>query len=107
MPIITYVLRDGTRRDVDVEVGTSVMEAALLNNLRGVEGECGGCLSCATCHVYVDPESAAGLLPPDDEELELLEGVAADRLPSSRLGCQVLITDRLVGLVVTIPDRQG
>ncbi|RZO10673.1 2Fe-2S iron-sulfur cluster binding domain-containing protein [Pseudomonas moorei] len=107
MPIITYVLRDGTRRDVDVEVGTSVMEAALLSNLRGVDGECGGCLSCATCHVYVDPESAAGLPPPGDEELELLEGVAADRLPSSRLGCQVLITDSLAGLVVTIPERQG
>ena len=107
MPIITYVLRDGTRRDVNVEVGTSVMEAALLNNLRGVDGECGGCLSCATCHVYVDPVSVTGLTPADEEELELLEGVAADRLPSSRLGCQILITDNLAGLVVTIPDRQG
>lgn len=107
MPIITYVLRDGTKRDVDVNVGTSVMEAAIVNNIRGIDGECGGCLSCATCHVYIEEAPEDGLASPDDEEQELLEGVAAERLPSSRLGCQVVISDQLAGLVVRIPDRQG
>nr|WP_314578023.1 2Fe-2S iron-sulfur cluster-binding protein [uncultured Pseudomonas sp.] len=107
MPIITYVLRDGLKRDIDVDVGTSVMEAAIVNNIRGIDGECGGCLSCATCHVYIDDAPENGLAPPDDEELEMLEGVAAERLPSSRLGCQVVVSDQVAGLVVRVPEHQG
>lgn len=107
MSIVTYILRDGSRREIEVPVGSSVMEAAILNNLRGIDGECGGCLSCATCHVYVDASSTAELQLPDDDELELLEGVATQRRPESRLSCQLIITPALQGLVVQIPDRQG
>lgn len=61
MPIVTYILRDGKRTEIEVPAGTSVMEAAIHNNVRGIEAECGGCLSCATCHVYIDPSSTAEL----------------------------------------------
>lgn len=107
MPIVTYILRDGERRDIDVPAGTSVMEAAIHNNLRGIDAECGGCLSCATCHVYIDASSTAELALPDESELELLDGVAAERRPESRLSCQLVMPAGMSGLVVQIPPRQG
>jgi 2Fe-2S ferredoxin len=107
MPIVTYILRDGERREIDVPVGTSVMEAAIQHNVRGIDAECGGCLSCATCHVYVDATSTAELAPPDDSELELLDGVAAERRPESRLSCQLVAVAAMDGLVVRIPATQG
>jgi 2Fe-2S ferredoxin len=107
MPIVTYILRDGERREIEVSAGTSVMEAAIHNNLRGIDAECGGCLSCATCHVYVDASSTAELPSPDESELELLDGVAAERRPESRLGCQLVMTSATRGLVVQIPQKQG
>ena len=107
MPIVTYILRDGERRDIDVPAGTSVMEAAIHNNLRGIDAECGGCLSCATCHVYIDASSTAELALPDESELELLDGVAAERRPESRLSCQLVMPAGMSGLVVQIPPKQG
>lgn len=107
MPIVTYILRDGERREIDVPVGTSVMEAAVHNNVRGIDAECGGCLSCATCHVYVDATSTALLPSPDESELELLDGVAAQRRPESRLSCQLVMAPAMNGLVVQIPAKQG
>jgi 2Fe-2S ferredoxin len=107
MPIVTYITRDGERRDIDVPNGTSVMEAAILNNVRGIDAECGGCLSCATCHVYIDASSTADLPSPDDSELELLDGVAAERRAESRLSCQLVMSATTSGLVVRIPQKQG
>ena|SRR5260370_668971 len=107
MPIVTYILRDGERREIEVPAGISVMEAAIHNNVRGIDAECGGCLSCATCHVYVDPSSMANLPSPDESEVELLDGVAAERRPESRLSCQLLMTPTMSGLVVQIPQKQG
>ncbi len=107
MPIVTYILRDGERREIDVPVGISVMEAAVHNNVRGIDAECGGCLSCATCHVYVDATSTALLPSPDESELELLDGVAAQRRPESRLSCQLVMAPAMNGLVVQIPAKQG
>ena len=107
MPIVTYILRDGERRDIDVPAGTSVMEAAIHNNLRGIDAECGGCLSCATCHVYIDASSTAQLALPDESEVELLDGVAAERRPESRLSCQLVMPAGMSGLVVQIPPKQG
>lgn len=107
MPAVVYVQRDGSQLRVEVESGTSVMFGAVTNNVRGIDGECGGCLSCATCHVYVD-ERFLGLLPAADEyECELLGGVAAERRPNSRLGCQLLVTPALDGLTVSVPERQS
>ncbi|KAK44860.1 ferredoxin [Caballeronia jiangsuensis] len=107
MPMVTYILRDGARRDIDVPDGTSVMEAAIHNNVRGIDAECGGCLSCATCHVYIDASSTADLPSPDESELELLDGVAAQRRPESRLSCQLVMSAATNGLVVQIPQAQG
>ena len=107
MASITYVLTDGSRRAVEVPDGTSVMLGALNNNIRGIDGECGGCLSCATCHVYVDERHLGMLPPPQIDELDMLEGVAAERRPNSRLGCQIVVTPPLDGMIVNIPERQS
>ena len=107
MPTIHYVLKDGTRRSIDAKIGASVMEAAVYHNVRGIDAECGGCCSCATCHVYVDDDFIDRLPPPDDMECELLDGVASERLPGSRLSCQLTVSVELDDLTVRIPERQS
>lgn len=107
MPTIHYIHPDGQHTTVDAKAGTSVMEAAIRNNVRGIEAECGGSCSCATCHVYVDPAFFARLPAADDMESELLEGVAAPREATSRLGCQITMAADLDGLTVRIPVRQS
>jgi len=106
MPTIHYILPDGTRRSVDAAAGTSVMENAIRQNVRGIDAECGGCCSCATCHVYVDDAFIDRLPPPDEMEQELLEGVAAGRAPGSRLSCQLGMSAELDGLTVRVPATQ-
>jgi 2Fe-2S ferredoxin len=106
MTTVTFVLQDGAIRTVEAKNGMSLMETAVHNNIRGIDAECGGCCSCATCHVYVDDAHFATLPSPDDLEMEMLEGVAAERRPTSRLGCQVVISDAIAGMTVTIPERQ-
>lgn len=107
MPVVHYVLADGSRRSLDIAAGESLMRGAILNNVRGVDAECGGCLSCATCHVYVDEASAALLPPPTADELDMLTGVAAERRPTSRLSCQISVTAAIGGIVVRIPEKQA
>ena len=105
MPTITFILKDGTRHMVDAEPGSNVMQTAVINNIRGIEGACGGFCSCATCHVYV--ESGHTLPPIAADEESMLEGTAAPRdKKTSRLGCQLQIPPALDGLVVRVPDRQ-
>lgn len=106
MPKITYILTDGTRREVDTTSGTTVMEAALKHNLRGIDAECGGCLSCATCHVYVDEAWIDKLPAPEEDEADMLGFVAAEQQPGSRLACQIVMSEALDGLVVRIPPTQ-
>ncbi|WP_420135340.1 2Fe-2S iron-sulfur cluster-binding protein [Rhodopseudomonas sp.] len=105
MPKITFILPDGRREIADAGVGDTVMYAALSQGLDGIVAECGGNAVCATCHVYVE-EGFSKLPPVDGNEDDLLDGAAAERLPSSRLSCQIKLTDDLDGLVVRIPDRQ-
>jgi 2Fe-2S ferredoxin len=107
MPVIHYQLLDGSVRAIEASNGRNLMEVAILNNVRGVDGECGGCCSCATCHVYVDERYLDKLPQADEMESELLEGVASERRPNSRLGCQVIITDALDGMQVGIPESQS
>ncbi len=106
MARIRFKYADGSSREVDVPVGRTVMLAATTNGLPGIEADCGGTLSCATCHVYVDPAWAAKLPPPDQTEADLMIGVAAEQRPNSRLSCQITVTEALDGLVVEVPDRQ-
>ena len=107
MPKVTYVLADGTRRDVEAASGASIMETAIRNNVRGIDAECGGCLSCATCHVYVDEAWLARLPAPDPDEEDMLGFVAAERQPNSRLSCQLKLDASFDGIVVRIPPKQS
>lgn len=107
MPKVTYVDHAGTATEVDVPVGENVMRGALYNGVIGIEGECGGALSCATCHCYVDEawtEKVGG--PSSEAEEELLENAAAEVKPTSRLSCQIDMTDALDGLVIHMPEHQ-
>ena len=105
MPTIYFVHPDGTRKTVDLPTGTNLMQVIVTNNV-GVVAECGGSAMCATCHVYIE-ESQLGRLPPVDfVEDEMLGSTASERMPNSRLSCQIEITDDLDGLVVFLPERQ-
>ena len=107
MPQVTYVQSDGTSQTIEVPLDENVMRGALYNGVEGIIGECGGGLSCATCHCYVDAEWTGRVGAPQlQEERDLLEGVAAERRPSSRLSCQIAMTAELDGLVVHVPDAQ-
>ena len=106
MPTIHYILKDGSTRSIDAKPGSSVMENAVRNNVRGIDAECGGSCCCATCHVYVDDSFIALLPPADDMENDLLDGVASERQPGSRLSCQITMTADLDGLTVRVPETQ-
>ncbi len=106
MPLITYKAHDGATKAVDVPVGSTVMQGAVKNGVEGIIAECGGNCMCATCHIYVDPAWVEKLDAIGDTEDAMLESTAAERLPNSRLSCQIKVTAALDGLVVTTPDSQ-
>ena len=106
MPKITYIEHDGTVRAVDAEVGATVMETAIRNSVPGIVAECGGACSCATCHVHVDAAWSEKVGPPSPMEEDMLD-FAFDVRPTSRLSCQIKVTDALDGLVVHTPAQQG
>lgn len=105
MPSVTFVLKDGSRREVAAPVGTSLMKAALDNGVAGIEAECGGCLTCATCHGYIDAEWIDRVAPASEEEQVMVE-CAIDVRPTSRLTCQIPLSEALDGIVVHIPLSQ-
>lgn len=106
MAKITYVAPDGTRFEVEAESGSTVMENAIRTGVPGIEAECGGACACATCHVYVADEWAEATGRPEPMEEDMLD-FAYDVRPTSRLSCQIRVSDELDGLVVTVPERQG
>ncbi len=106
MPKVVFVLADGTQTGVDARVGDSVMLAATQNGIDGVVAECGGNLSCATCHVWVDAEFVEQVGTPDDMEEDLLDLAVSERRAGSRLSCQIAVTEDLDGLTVEIPPEQ-
>jgi len=101
MPRIVYIEPDGTRKEVEVEVGYSVMEGATLNGIEGIEAECGGACSCATCHAYIDEAWLGKLQPMDGMEDSMLEA-AVERQSNSRLTCQIPVTEDLDGLTLKV-----
>jgi ferredoxin, 2Fe-2S len=101
MPKLIVVTRDGEERAVAGEAGLSVMEVIRENGFDELLALCGGCCSCATCHVHVDPEFAAELPPMSEDENDLLES-SSERDANSRLSCQIPFSDALDGLRVTI-----
>lgn len=101
MPRLIVTTRDGTSSEVDVADGLTVMEAIRDNGFDELLALCGGCCSCATCHVHVDPAFTERLTPMSEDEDDLLES-SDHRVPSSRLGCQIPFSADLDGLKVTI-----
>jgi ferredoxin, 2Fe-2S len=101
MPKITFLYQDGTRKDVDAPVGLSVLEIAHQNNV-DLEGACEGSLACSTCHVIVESEWF-DLLPEATEDEQDMLDLAFGLTHTSRLGCQIIMTEELDGLVVKLP----
>ena len=106
MPKVIYVSARGDSREVEVPTGTTVMAAALKNGIDGIVAECGGVCMCSTCHVFVDPNFFPRLPPANDTEEAVLDISAEERQPTSRLSCQIKVTDDLDGLIVRLPEKQ-
>ncbi len=105
MPKVHYIDPEGQERIVDINVGWSVMEGAVRNDIPGIDADCGGSCACATCHVYVDP-AWLDKLPPRSEMEETMLDFAQDVAPNSRLSCQLEMSVELDGLVVRVPKTQ-
>ena len=102
MPKMTFIERDGTHREVDAPAGLSVLEIAHKHKV-DIEGACEGSLACSTCHVIVDPDWADRLKAATEDEEDMLD-LAFGLTETSRLGCQIIMSDALDGLVVTLPS---
>ncbi|MDO9460829.1 MAG: 2Fe-2S iron-sulfur cluster-binding protein [Alphaproteobacteria bacterium] len=107
MPKVTYIEHNGTEHVVAVDSGTTCRDAAIDNDIPGIDGDCGGVCACATCHVYVDPAwlDKTGRTVAGEMEAELLQ-FAEDFRENSRLACQIKVTEDLDGLVLRIPAGQ-
>ena len=106
MPHVTYIANDGKQTTLDIPLGTSVMQAAVMHGVDGIVAECGGSCMCATCHVYVRGDQLEKCPPMQADEDAMLEGTASPRRPNSRLSCQLLISEKMEGLVVNLPETQ-
>ena len=106
MPKITFIAADGQTYETEGEVGSTVMETAIMNGVPGIVAECGGACTCATCHGYIDPAWTDIVGPPSMMEEDMLD-FAFEVKPNSRLTCQVKVKPELDGLVVRVPSRQG
>lgn len=98
---MTFIDPDGTRHEVEAPVGLSILEIAHRNNI-DLEGACEGSLACSTCHIIVDPGDYERLAEPSEDEEDMLD-MAWGLTRTSRLGCQIIMTEELDGLIVTLP----
>ena len=103
MPKIIFIVPDGMSREVDAPVGKSILDIAQSNDF-DVEGACEGSLACSTCHVIVDPQWYNRLRPAEEEETDMLD-LAYGLTRTSRLSCQLLMTEELDGLVINLPSE--
>ena len=106
MAKITYIENNGTEHALEVDNGLTVMEGAVRNLVPGIDADCGGACACATCHVFVDPawiEKTGRAEAMEESMLDFAEGVQE----TSRLSCQITVSDELDGLVVRMPAQQG
>ena len=106
MTKLTFIDASGQSRSVEAQVGSTVMETALRNSIPGIEAECGGACACATCHVYVAEEWMPAVGKASQMEEDMLD-FAFEVRPTSRLSCQIKVSEALDGLVVTTPAKQG
>jgi len=105
MTELTFIDAEGARHTIVAEDGLSLMEVAKVNDIIGIEADCGGACACATCHVFFDEDSWNKVGAPGEEEGEMLE-FSAHRTPRSRLSCQVTVSPALAGITVEIPESQ-
>ena len=106
MPKITYIEHTGKSHTIDVPKGLSVMEGAIQNNVTGIDADCGGSMACATCHVYVKEEWFDKLPKKEDGEEDMID-MAYEPNKFSRLSCQLVVSEKLEGLVVNLPVKQA
>ncbi|MDR6397518.1 2Fe-2S iron-sulfur cluster-binding protein [Herbaspirillum seropedicae] len=106
MTTVQFTSFEGKVTTINGQPGQSVMQVAVQNGIEAMGGECGGVLSCATCHVFVDKDDYAKLPPMSPQENEMLDGTAIDREQYSRLACQIKLDDSLELLRVTTPEYQ-
>ena len=102
MPKMTFIERDGTAKEVDAPLGLSVLEIAHRNKV-DIEGACEGSLACSTCHVIVEPDWYDLLKDATEDEEDMLD-LAFGLTATSRLGCQIIMTEELDGLTVRLPQ---
>ena len=102
---VTFVAFTRGAHTVEVPVGTTLMRAATDNRVPGIDGDCGGNCACATCHIYVDPNWSDRVGARTATEEDMLNIVAEPR-GNSRLACQIMLTDALNGLIVSLPEAQ-
>ena len=105
MPKITFITHDGAEHTVDAANGASVMSAAIDNGVPGIDADCGGECSCATCHVMVEEAFWGKTGGPNDAEEAMLD-LNPEREERSRLSCQIEVSDELEGLTVRVPEFQ-
>ncbi|MGQ4276080.1 2Fe-2S iron-sulfur cluster-binding protein [Pseudidiomarina sp. E22-M8] len=105
MPKAIFIDHDGGQFEAEIPVGQSLMEGAVDNMIDGIIGECGGVMSCATCHCYV-PKEWEDKLPSASEREEDMLDMAIDPQQNSRLSCQIEMTDELDGITVYLPRSQ-
>jgi 2Fe-2S ferredoxin len=103
---IRFIHADQSVQDIQTATGHSLMKAAVDANLKGIEADCGGSLTCATCHVMIDAPWAALLPPPVPDETDMLDFASSPVVSTSRLSCQVRLTPELDGMVVRLPPSQ-
>ena len=106
MALVRFVNSAGEETDVAIDDGVSVMEGAVKAGIEGIDADCGGQLSCATCHVYLG-EAWVGRVPEPSDDEEALLDFAAERQPNSRLSCQIIVRPELEGLEIGVPARQA
>ena len=105
MAKITFIQHNGSEQTVEGQNGMSVMETAVKNMVPGIDADCGGACACATCHVYVEPEWVDKTGTRSQMEEDMLD-FAFDVRDSSRLSCQIKVSDALDGLRVKVPEKQ-
>ena len=106
MTKIVYIEHSGKSHSINVQNGLTVMEGAIQNNIPGIDADCGGSMACATCHVYVKEEWFDKLPKKEDGEEDMID-MAHEPNKFSRLSCQLIISEKLEGLVVNLPEKQA
>ncbi|MBB5187983.1 MULTISPECIES: 2Fe-2S iron-sulfur cluster-binding protein [Zhongshania] len=105
MSSITFIEHNGTQHAVDLEPGKSLMQIALDNGIPGIDADCGGVCACGTCHVIVDGDCIKAIGGATEDELQML-GLTPERTDTSRLACQIIVSDAMDGMVARLPEFQ-